>query len=491
MPSAFASSLLLDMRRDYDARFGGAHASDHLGEGLTGDFDFNGDGRADYAIGAWGSDRNGNNSGLVYVVLASTKERTTDLRYFAGKGIRIEGMAGEAVGNQVASAGDVNGDGLGDLVIGSDRADFGGRNSGSAYVVFGKTNRRSVALDELRNQGFRIDGANPGDAAGFAVDGAGDVNGDGLDDIIVGALTDGGARRHAGSAYVVFGRVETAPVPLSDLGSAGFAIYGGSEDEWAGRAVSGAGDFNGDGLDDVVVGAPFASYNSRSESGSAYVVLGSADTSAVDLAKPGSRGFRIDGSSAPACSFCVGNETGFSVDGGGDVNADGLADVVVGAPFAYDGGRGQTGAAYVIFGRKQLRNIDLADLGCFGYRLDGQISGSETGQLVAFAGDVDNDGSDDVAISAPAAGALGRRRSGLAYLVHGKSTSRRINLGRLNQRGYVMVGARKFDTFGGHVANAGDLNGDGRPDLLIGAPLAAFRDRDLAGKAYVVFGRDP
>ncbi|MBA3301000.1 MAG: FG-GAP repeat protein, partial [Thermoleophilaceae bacterium] len=227
----------------------------------------------------------------------------------------------------VSSAGDVNGDRRDDLIIGARRADAAGRaDAGTAYVVFGRTDLGEVDLAKLGSGGFAIAGAGAGDTAGFAVSGAGDVNGDGLDDVLVGApQADPGDRSNAGAAYVVFGKASADPVDLAVLGAGGISIAGAAGADETGFAVGRAGDLNGDSRADVVVGAPAADPNGRYKAGTAWVIFGGSDAAALDLASLGSRGFRIDGSAF--------GYAGWSVNGVDDLNGDGLGEIAIGAPF--------------------------------------------------------------------------------------------------------------------------------------------------------------
>jgi hypothetical protein len=192
--------------------------------------------------------------------------------------LRIDGaIGGGRAGAAVAGAGDVNGDGRGDVVVGAPQETARGRSgSGSAYVIFGTESPTTVDLAQVGARGFRIDGAAAGDRLGTAVGGAGDVNGDGLADVVLGAPeADARGRGGSGTAFVVFGRRETSgAVDLAALAGAGFRIDGAAALDNAGAAVAGAGDVNGDGRADVVVGAPQAGNNARPGSGSAHVLIG-------------------------------------------------------------------------------------------------------------------------------------------------------------------------------------------------------------------------
>jgi hypothetical protein len=170
----------------------------------------------------------------------------------------------------VAGAGDVNGDGRDDVIIGAPAADNNVRtSSGSSYVVYGSQSPATLDLNALgAAQGFRLDGAAASDVSGSSVAGAGDVNGDGRDDVIVAAPRNG-----SGSSYVVYGSQSPGTVDLNALGAAqGFRIDGAAAGDQSGTAVAGAGDVNGDGRGDVILGAYFAGNNGRFHSGSSYVV---------------------------------------------------------------------------------------------------------------------------------------------------------------------------------------------------------------------------
>jgi uncharacterized protein YaiE (UPF0345 family) len=406
--------------------------------------------------------------------------------------VQLDGAAAGDEASIVAGAGDVNGDGLADVIVGALLADNNGRgNSGSAYVVFGKTSIGTVDLANLNasgSDGFRIDGA--AGEAGFSVGGAGDVNGDGRADVIVGAPFAGNnGRGGSGSAYVLFGKASTGTVDLAALnaaGSDGFRIDGAVTNDQAGTAVADAGDVNADGRADVIVGAPLADNNATS-SGSAYVLFGKTSTGTIDLANlnaAGSDGFRIDGAATL-------DEAGTAVAGAGDVNADGRADVIVGAPFARNNARPSSGSAYVLFGKATTGTIDLANLnaaGSDGFRIDGAPGGEEAGTSVAGAGDVNADGRADVIVGASGGG------SGSAYVLFGEASMSTVDLANLNPAGsdgFRINGAAGGDQAGFRVAGTGDVNGDGRADVIVGALRAGNNARFSSGSAYVLYGFGP
>lgn len=382
-------------------------------------------------------------------------------------GVRIDGAtAGEISGYRVAGVGDTNGDGTDDVIIGAPNADRRGRSdSGSVYVVFGGSGS-ALDLGRLRKRGFRIDGAAAGDQVGTSVAGAGDVNGDGFADLLVGAPSAGNnSRAYSGSTYVVFGSSRSANVDLQALATLGFRIDGGAPKEWSGSSVAGAGDLNGDGLDDVIIGAPNADGRGRSTSGSAYVVFGSVDAAPVDLADAVGRGFRIDGATTR-------DRAGTSVANAGDVNGDGRNDLLVGAP--------NHGAAYVVF-TGSAADVDLAVLGQRGFRIDGAFSKHYNNHALAGIGDVNGDGLDDVLVGSHlTVGGPG------AFAVFGGNADS-VDRSSLGERGYLINGG-SAGRAGKAVAGAGDVNADGIPDLLVGAPYADKNKRRYSGSSYVVFG---
>ena len=329
--------------------------------------DVNGDGFDDLIVDNRGFDVNGGRSAARYVVFgkASGFDATLDLSDLNGSnGFRLVGAAAydfsADFSASVSSAGDVNGDGFGDVIIGASGANPNGDHSGSSYVVFGKASGLDATLDLSSldgSNGFRLDGA-AGDGAGFSVSDAGDFNGDGFDDVIIGAPFAnqyGGYYTYSGGAsYVVYGKASgfDATMNLSSLdGSNGFRLIGGYSYSGSQFNVNSAGDINGDGFDDVIVGALYTDYNGTN-SGSSYVVFGKASgfDAALDLSNLDSNsGFRLDGAENDA--------SGRSVSSAGDINNDGFDDLIIGAPFA-DTIDHDSGSSYVVFGKSSFTDDD-------------------------------------------------------------------------------------------------------------------------------------
>lgn len=409
-------------------------------------------------------------------------------------GFKFSGNADiDFTGASVSSAGDVNGDGLDDVLIGAAYLNDGMTYTGGAYVVFGSATPgpfKLKASDLNGTNGFLITGSADEDFAGVSVSAAGDVNGDGRDDIIIGASGVGQNPPDYGAAYVVFGRTTPFPAKLSvdDLnGNNGFVIYGEAQQDKFGTSVSTAGDINDDGYDDLIIGATGAA-GDVANSGAAYVVFGKS-TFAMNNYVGGpadSSGFKISGVSAA-------DSAGGSVAGGGDVNGDGYDDVVIGASGANSGGTDR-GAAYVVFGKATFStNVVLSNLASGGFRIEGLTNGDRLGGSVAIVGDINADGLADVGVGAKFADSDGNTDNGAAYVLFGHTgafpTALKTTAANFNgTKGFKLTGANDGDYAGGEIRGAGDINGDGRDDLIVGAENAYVGPGLHKGKAYVYLG---
>jgi hypothetical protein len=434
----------------------------------------------------------------------STGTMSTDCQYssctVSGNGFQASGAAaGDQTGNSVA-IGDVNGDGYPDLIIGAFAASAGGNSAaGKVYVVFGTAAGLPdpLPLSNLNGtNGFELDGAGASYNAGVSV-AAGDVNGDGKADIIIGAF---GVSTNKGAAYVVFGGATNAdngagtawtscPCTLNAAflnGTNGAEFDGTAAFNYTGYSVA-AGDVNGDGKADIIIGATRTTVSGHSNAGSVYVVFGKAagwSGTATTLNATflnGTNGVQFNGAAA---NDWVGTSLA-----AGDVNGDGKADIIIGA----DGWSSYKGAIYVVFGKAAGWSGTATTLnstflnGTNGFELDGSVASGETGFSVA-AGDVNGDGKADIIISAPYGTA------NAVYVVFGKAagwsgTATALNAAFLNGTNGVQFNGAAAGDVTGYSVTAGDVNGDGKADIIISAPDATVGGQTYAGKVYVVFGK--
>ncbi len=304
-------------------------------------------------------------------------------------------------------------------------------------------------------------GVSPGDATGRSVSFAGDLDGDGLDDILLGAPGLSGR----GGAYLVAGTScdgsdELCGEPF-DLPDSRAVFSGADEGDLCAAALSSAGDADGDGLDDVLIGAPGADLGGL-DSGAVYLLYGP-----------------LSGSIGPAEASTTfwgeeaGDGAGSAVVGAGDLDLDGRADLLMGAPRASGGARAG-GAVYLFLGS----GPGDVSLGGADALLLGDARGGMAGFSLAAGFDVDGDGLDDFLVGAPGDG-LTASQAGAAYLVPGPLPP----WSTLADAGTRILGEQEGDNAGWSVAGAGDIDGDGHDDLLIGAPQA-----EPGGVAYLVPG---
>jgi len=501
---AISSFNLSDLTGSNGFTINGVAPSDTSGYSVSDAGDINGDGIGDIVIGAPGFTLSNPDAtttpGTSYVVFGSQAgfPANFELSTLNGtNGFALNGVAADDwTGFRVRGAGDVNGDGKDDLIIGANGANPNGlENAGSSYVLFGSTSgfAPSIDLATLNGiNGFTINGIAAGDELGSAVSGAGDVNGDGFADLSIGApYADPNGLEKAGQSYVVFGSNNGFPTSLnvSDLdGNNGFTINGIGAGDELGVSVSAAGDVNGDGIDDLIIGAFGPDSNGLENAGQSYVVFGSTVGFASSLNVSdldGTNGFAIDG-------ITEGDYLS-RVSAAGDVNGDGIDDLIIGAFGADPNGNANAGTSYVVFGSPEAfpASFNPSGLdGTNGFAINGIAEDDFSGIRVSSAGDFNGDGIDDLIISTPFA----ETSAGQSYLVFGSKEgfSASINLSSLDGiNGFVLNGVNPNDYSGVSVSGAGDINGDGVDDLIIGASYADPNGNTDSGSSYVVFGTVP
>jgi hypothetical protein len=481
----------------------GVAAFDTSGFSVSGAGDLNDDGIDDLVVGATGG--NASLAGEVYVVFGTTAGFPQNLDLGAldrTDGFTVVGAAtDDGLGASVAAAGDINDDGVDDLIIGAPGHDAGGNaDAGQAYVIFGGGSGFASQLNVSTldgTNGFAISGINVRDGLGTSVSSAGDLNDDGIADVIVGAPFVSRARPGSdpplidrfGEAYVVFGSDSAFDAnidPAALTGVNGFRIETNQVGDVLGADVSRVGDFNGDLIDDVVVGAP-QTERGGSELGAAYVVFGKTTfSSAFDVGSlDGTNGVAVTGVRA-------GHALGSSVGDAGDFNADGRGDLILGEVSSPNN---ESANSYVVFGSSNafsatfgLGSID----GSNGLVIEAPVADHPSDMEVSGAKDVNGDGIDDVVIGLPETQVDATVVPGGAYVVYGNDgdIASPLNLATLDgTNGFLIEGMNPLEQAGESVAVAGDVNGDGFADVILGAPFATVGTEIVAGQSYVVFGK--
>ncbi|MBK8231212.1 MAG: FG-GAP repeat protein [Candidatus Eisenbacteria bacterium] len=406
----------------------GAQASDFEGTAVFSAGDVNGDGYADLATGARG-DENGAESGegVVRVYLGSENGPLN----FGQPMVTLDSdLAGAEFGSALCCAGDVNGDGFSDLAVGAPLADVpNGNQGGRAYVFHGKPDDYANLASFTYEPGQAT--AYLGSCVRFA-----DVNGDGYSELLAGAFGWDNPDFSEGKAFLWYGGLGGASgaPDWSQEGNQVLASYG--------QVIDSAGDVNGDGYGDVIVTAPF--YDGlATDDGRAYIYLGSIGglaTSAAWTASPG-QPFARFGTSAASC---------------GDVNGDGYGDVIIGMP-GRTNPQPSEGAAWLFHGSASGLSPVLSN----GW--EGNQDGAEAGTAVAGAGDVNGDGYDDIISGAPYFD-NGQVDEGVVFVFFGAPNGMSNGYSQLLEAN--QAGAR----FGSSLSSAGDVNGDGFSDVIVGAP---------------------
>ena len=409
---------------------------------------------------------------------------TLDLATTAADLMVFGGDADDYLADRFSLAhGDFNADGIDDLLVGAPKADGPDNarsNAGEAYVIFGFSDIRGTVDMAEGQQDFTVIGANEGDNLGFVVT-SGDVNGDDIDDILVGARFASGPaadRNNVGKVYVILGSPDLSGTVDTALDEQDFTVVGGEKDDYLGYALA-AGDVNGDDVDDIIVGAPGADgpEGKRVDAGKIYVVFGSPNLSGtVDVAQ-NQQDFTIIG--AKATDFLP------NFAASGDVNSDGIDDILVGTQFADgpDGQRADTGVAYVIFGSPEPKGtLDLATGEGFL-----AIWGADVSDWLGFvltAADVNGDKVDDILVGARNADGPGNSRNncGEVYILFGtEDLPSTVDIAD-GKHDVTLIGSAPNSLFG-HSLASGDVNGDDIADVLMGGPVA--NSRQGAGQILV------
>jgi hypothetical protein len=444
---------------------------DHAGRSVSSAGDLDGDGLDEVLVGAPNHD---GSRGAVYLLLGSSLADGGHIDLASADVVLQGDIPGSQAGRWVAGGGDVDGDGLGDILVGGPTRDSA---RGRAWLVLGADVLAGGALP-LADAHASFSGGSEFDRAGDVVAWAGDVDGDGLDDVLVGAYGADPSGEESGSGHLFLASGLTSPGDRA-LGQADAIFEGEAGGDQAAHALASAGDVDGDGKHDILIGA-HGNDEAGTDAGKSYLFLGASITAGGT--------FPVAAADATFLGEAASDFSGWSVASAGDVDADGLADILVAADRNNQGGVG-AGKTCLFFGSTveaggsfSLADADVALVGA------GVDPYELSGWSVTSAGDVDGDGRSDLLIGTIWDSEAGFH-AGKAWLVRGSAVAAGGSFS-LADSFAAFVGQNIFgphptlmhDQSGESVASAGDVDGDGFDDLIVGAPDAA----DGAGRAYLV-----
>jgi hypothetical protein len=430
-----------------------------LGTAVSANGDVNGDGYADILLGAPTASSQ-SNPATCYLAYGgpNLKNFTVQGLVTPSKGITLTGASSQSqAGYSVSIGGSVNSDKYGDMLIAAPGS-HGSSFVATTYLIYGGTNLQNIVLSSLSaSQGISITGSV------YDVIVGGDANGDGYADMFI---------TNNGAAYLIYGGPSLASFSLSALQtpSKGIVIKGLQTGAFIAGSLSGS--VNGDQYADMLIGVSVA----NTYTGAVYLIYGGnalVNVSVTHLLP--SQGIVITGG---------GNywDTGFSVSIGGDANGDGYGDMLIGAI----GGTGSTlpyGAAYLIYGGANLKNISLANLKTpsQGIIMSGDPKNNVVGLSVGMGGNINGDQYADLVIAGNGNG------TGKTYVVYGGPALNSFSLSSMSaSQGYNIYGPTKSSGFGiaVNVGNYSDVNKDGKDDILIGANLY----NSYQGSSYLIYG---
>jgi hypothetical protein len=422
-------------------------------------------------IGSPGNDRGGDNAGKVYLILGKKSNFLMDINLTYSTASFIGERSDDWAGLSVSGAGDVNGDGYDDFLIGAPGEPGIMDRTGEVYLIFGKST--NWANNILLSQSDASFIGEDYDRFGHSISGCGDVNGDGFDDFIIGAPLNDYSYSDAGQAYVVFGKNSGWDLN-TDISKADASFVGEEVQNIIGLAVSGAGDVNGDEYDDIILGSRWNDEGGES-AGQTYVIFGRET------------GWNLRTNLASADASYIGEEaqdnTGFRVSDAGDVNFDGYGDFLIGAHFDSDNGY-DAGQVYLILGKGSGWNKDVS-LSSADASFIGEYAKDRAGISIDGIGDFNADGYDDIIIGAYH-NDENSNNAGQVYLIRGKDSDWEMDT-YLSEADCSFLGEYKGDNIGYCISGAGDHDRDGFNDIILGSYLNDENGKD-SGQIYIVKG---
>ena len=463
---------------DATITFEGGATGARVGRAAAGAGDVDGDGRADILIGAdransaGGEERGGwamlhlsanlPDSGVVAI-------ETADARW-------VGNDEGELLGHNLGAGGDIDGDGLPDILIAGYHAPAGGHHKGTVYGIFGQN--LTMGTHNIDDADWAIDGSRDIEGMGHGMSTAGDVDGDGLSDVVMGGCCSFPPEQ--GRAWIVTASdILSGPI---DLTTHTPRWDGVDIDDQAGYKTSPVGDVDGDGLDDVAIGARLQDAGAN-RAGKVYIIFGGS-MPGVEIGSLADADVHLPGTA-------IGGEHGYDISPGGDIDGDGLTEVVTGA---HQSSRNVVvgGEAMIFFGASMNASDEIpaeeADLRFITYEVNHLLGVSVEGGM-----DFDGDGGVDLILGAsgmapPTQGSSdedefdGMDSPGDAYLYWSDSLVPGVH--EVTEADVHFEGEELMDHAGIKVTSAGDVDADGSDDLLIGTE----RGQNGVGRAYLLLG---
>ncbi len=442
--------------------------ADYFGYSIANIGDLNGDGILDIAVGAYYSDASGFDQGAIHIMFMNsngTVSRTMEINDYTANGPVLNAF--DYFGYSIANIGDLNGDGISDIAVGAPDDDAGGTDRGAIHVMFMNSDGTVSRTMEINDHTANGPTLNNGDYFGSSIANIGDLNDDGISDIAVGALYDDTGGTDRGAIHVMFMNSDGTvfrTMEINDHTANGPTLH---NSHLFGSSIANIGDLNGDGISDIAVGAPGANAHG--------VYIGSIHIMLMNSAGTVSRTIEINDHTANGPALNNFDYFGYSTANIGDLNGDGISDIVVGAPNDDAGGTSR-GAIHVMLMNSDetvSRTIEINDHTANGPALN---YGDYFGYSTANIGDLNGDGISDIAVGAPYDDAGGADRGAIHVMLMNSdgTVSRTMEINDHTENGPVL---NNDDYFGSSIANIGDLNGDGISDIVVGA------SRDDAGGA--------